>query len=327
MEHNAILGKSFYRDGSWDSVHNHGGLSCFLSCLVRYDQYQLIFSFSRTQILTQEYEGRECDISMVPWISHRSLFSAFLHCIYNPSKEEFLDWIGEAERETWTHIPAIKSHIAEEITLDRCVQRLRKRLTKEAWEKKRTGSYNAKMGERVPSFFTSPSLVNVGGLGVGDQAVVESFDDQYITNIQDKGSRETARMHGPVMRIPSGNVNSGWNGYGLKGNRSSGTNLAGSHPSGLFIDDEEHHQAPAQRTGESPGKVKSEGYVKTTSMARFYYRKGGCVSNPNIHKSLSDHHLQNGNPNYPSPPGSPNEHRKSKSHSDLMSAAADASSE
>ena len=29
-----------------------------------------------TQIFTQEYEGRECDISLVPWMSHRGLVSS-----------------------------------------------------------------------------------------------------------------------------------------------------------------------------------------------------------------------------------------------------------
>ncbi|EEC43916.1 predicted protein, partial [Phaeodactylum tricornutum CCAP 1055/1] len=80
-----------------------------------------------TTFLTQEYEGRSCDISLIPWLGHRGLFSALLHIIYNPREAEFREWIQAAERETWRHIPAIKSHIAEEVTLDRCVQRLRKR--------------------------------------------------------------------------------------------------------------------------------------------------------------------------------------------------------
>ena len=84
-----------------------------------------------------------------------------MHCLYNPDEEEFLDWIAAAERETWKQIPAIKSHIAEELVLDRCVQRLRKRLLVESWEKRRNDSTNNKMTDRVPSFFVSPSLVNV----------------------------------------------------------------------------------------------------------------------------------------------------------------------
>ena len=263
-----------------------------------------------TQILTQEYEGRECDISMVPWLSHRSLFSAFLHCIYNPSQEEFLTWIREAERETWKHMPAIKSHIAEEITLDRCVQRLRKRLTKEARDKKRSNSYSQKMGERVPSFFTSPSLVNLGGLGVADQAVVEGLDNQAFATHNDAATGSTGLGQEPLQRrISSGVFN-------------------GSHPSGLFIDEDDPQrkksskQSSAQATGEythpsSRGSCESahsdeDGYFKTTCMAHFYYRRSG--SQTAIHKSRSDQHIQN--KDAPESPDNP-ERRKSKSQSDL----------
>lgn len=262
-----------------------------------------------TQILTQEYEGRDCDISMVPWLTHRSLVSAFLHCIYNPSKEEFLNWIGEAERETWRHVPAIRSHIAEEVTLDRCVQRLRKRLTREAREQKRTNSYNAKMGDRVPSFFTSPSLVNLGGHSVADQAIVNGFDAQ-----NSEGSTTRVQEQEPIqLRTPSGD-------------------FKGSHASDLFIDeDDPRNQHSAQSTGERthssssqgssgtrPGSRSAEdGYFKTTSMAHFYYRKGSDQST--IHKSHSTSHMKKGG-TLPSSPDCP-ERRKSKSQSDLASAA------
>ncbi|CAB9518021.1 Patatin-like phospholipase domain-containing protein [Seminavis robusta] len=292
-----------------------------------------------TQVLTQEYEGRECDISMVPWISHRSLFSAFLHCIYNPDEDDFLNWVDEAERETWKHIPAIKSHIAEEITLDRCVQRLRRRLAAESLEKKRTNSYGAKMGERVPSFFTSPSLVNLGGLGVGDQTVFSSSQGDMVKdgNAQSSGSLGVgkAAKKEPIhsWTIPSGAVQSGWGGLGLQGNRPSASNLTRSHSSGLFIDDDEHRphirqqQEPAQKTGENAstggGADRAQvadlnttgGYVKTTSMAHFYYRRGGA--NPGMHKSVSDHKMLNqASADHPEV-----ERRKSKSQSDLVSAA------
>jgi len=82
-----------------------------------------------SQLFTQEYEGRKhIDISLIPWASHQSLSSAFRHCICNPSQEEYSEWLKAAERETWRYIPKIKSHLAEEITLDKCVQRLREKL-------------------------------------------------------------------------------------------------------------------------------------------------------------------------------------------------------
>ena len=167
-----------------------------------------------SQFVTQEYEGRDSDITIYPWIGHLSLTQAFLYLLYNPTEEDFRIWTKEAERETWKHIPEIKSHIAEEITLDQCVQRLRKKLVQESWEAKlergrvrermmnpptnnnnnnynyfnkvsssttsfsttlRKGGGNGsggdvsstdptgdKLGKGQPSFFTSPSLVNLG---------------------------------------------------------------------------------------------------------------------------------------------------------------------
>ena len=125
-----------------------------------------------TQFFTQEYEGRPSDISICPWSSHRGLLSALMHIIYNPSEAEFREWTAAAERETWKHIPAIKSHIAEEMTLDRCVQRLRRRLIQESWEKTQGG---VETTGRVPSFFTSPSLTNLGGMNILDQSAVEGL--------------------------------------------------------------------------------------------------------------------------------------------------------
>jgi TAG lipase/steryl ester hydrolase/phospholipase A2/LPA acyltransferase len=106
-----------------------------------------------SQFFTQEYEGRDIDISLVPWSSHRSVFSALLHCIYNPSEEDFLEWIHAAECETWRYIPKIKSHVAVEMTLDRCVQRLRQRLLSEHHSQKSRARADTtlKMSARVPS--------------------------------------------------------------------------------------------------------------------------------------------------------------------------------
>ena len=45
-----------------------------------------------TQFFTQEYEGRETDISLIPWASHRSLWSALFSLIKNPTPDEFKEW-------------------------------------------------------------------------------------------------------------------------------------------------------------------------------------------------------------------------------------------
>lgn len=259
-----------------------------------------------SQFFTQEYEGRSSDISLIPWLGHRGLFSAMLHIIYNPSEAEFREWIQAAQRETWKYIPAIKSHIAEEITLDRCVQRLRKRVVQESWEEKQRASSGDVVPGRVPSFFTSSSLVNLSGLGVSDQPT----PDTTLHELR-KQTRSTTPPP-PTEMVPQVTHSSGWGGMGLRGNRtSSGSNLqrSPSDASGLFIDDEEHstrQQDPGEKsqvehrlntnsqlrdTSEAATLPNHEGYVKTTSMARFYYRKkGGSTDHfdSDFHQTSSD---------------------------------------
>lgn len=306
------------------------------------------------QFFTQEYEGRDCDISLIPWINHRSALSALLHCIYNPKEDEFREWIEAAERETWKYIPAIKSHIAEEVTLDRCVQRLRKRLVQESWDKRRnlaqSSSAGRKMGERVPSFFTSPSLVNLGGLGVGDRASIEGLDKN--SNEEAKDGSNTAASVLPAAETPIVDVHSGWGGMGLRGNRSSNSlERSASNASGLFIDGEDHPPASPEEHKQSAGEqtvptatvqnrspsatklidgLDNGKYYKTTSMANFYYRRSGGGSHGNLLRTRSQGQVDDSKPtneqksdsnDASSTPGSMQGHnrRLSKSHTDLMS--------
>ena len=252
-----------------------------------------------SQFFTQEYEGRDIDISLIPWASHRSLFSAGLHCLYNPSTDDFFEWGYAAERETWRYIPKIKSHVAEEMTLDRCVQRLRKQLLKESLEKDDLGQATAlretteRMTERVPSFYTSRSLVNMGGLGIIDRHLTD--DDFVDSRVEDKkylfSHQEKLQTHSQGLDVSE--VPPGWNGMGLKGNFSSGSlNRSTSGGSGLFLMDGDSDDdstgnndttpnTSVQWAGEYPAtsqkKVGSSGnlggYLKTSNMADFYYRK------------------------------------------------------
>lgn len=247
------------------------------------------------QFFTQEYEGRDCDVSFVPWMGHRGFVSAMLHCIYNPSEDEFREWIEAAQRQTWKYIPAIKSHIAEEMTLDRCVQRLRKRLVKESRHKQRVrqDSTSKKMGERVPSFFTSPSLVNLGGLGIGDQTNISDQEDIIR-------EEPNLRSASPVLSGP--HVNPGWGGKGLHGCHSAASlTRTMSGGSGLFIDEDadeanDGDQAPGELSSlehkpmaGTAEQAQDPDYCKTTSMANFYYRKSG--SHDNLRSKSHDHLL------------------------------------
>lgn len=247
-----------------------------------------------SQFFTQEYDGRETDISLIPWKSHRSLMSCFLHLIYNPSDDEFMEWMRAAERETWRFIPKIKSHVAEEMTLDRCVQRLRKRLVLESQEAARTSSQTfeatnekEKMSSRVPSFFTSPSLVNLGGLSMGDPYNIQNVS--VSTELSNEEREFCARSVSPHIELKPG-----WGGMGLRGNHSyASLTRPTSVSSGLFLEEEsdDEERSSDQVAGEvtrlkrksSLDEAEKNGpYVKTTSMANFYYRKIGSKSQENL---------------------------------------------
>lgn len=86
--------------------------------------------------------------------------------------------VGEAN--TWPSISRIRAHCLIEMTLDKCVQRLRKRITEES-ERQRVLSARAIMNQaaaagvsttfnmdRTPSFYTSRSILNLSGLSVSD---------------------------------------------------------------------------------------------------------------------------------------------------------------
>jgi len=238
-----------------------------------------------SSFFTQEYEGRPTDISLIPWISHRGFFSALAHCIYNPDQAEFLKWAKAGERETWKYIPAIKSHIAEEITLDRCVQRLRKRLVVESWEKRQS------LGDRLPSFFTSPSM---SGLGVADVPILPvedsaqtAYDEEHKHAAFDEEMKHAKHNDDGETPMHHGELQKGWGGRGLRGNHSSGSlNRCNSGASGLFLMDDEtegRDQVAGENTrprsssnlnsSSSSWKELENRYVKTSSMAHFYYRK------------------------------------------------------
>lgn len=233
-----------------------------------------------TQVFAQEYEGRDIDISLVPWRGHRSLLSAFLHCIYNPTKDDFEEWIDAAERETWRYIPKIKSHVATEMTLDRCVQRLRRRLVVESRQNKRNAEImSKKMGEKIPSFFNSPSLVNFGGLNIIDRCSIERIEDE-----EKKVSSNDIASKVSNSPVQNSEIRHGWNGMGLHGNQSSGSLVrSNSGGSGLFFFDEESEDDNDQVGENNPNmssfsslpteSKESSQYLKTTNMANFYYRK------------------------------------------------------
>jgi TAG lipase/steryl ester hydrolase/phospholipase A2/LPA acyltransferase len=85
-----------------------------------------------TQMLTQDYEGRDVDVTINPWSQHISAFTALRSAIHNPSRNQYMGVIAAAEKATWPAIPRIRAHCLVEMTLDQCVNRLRRRITEES---------------------------------------------------------------------------------------------------------------------------------------------------------------------------------------------------
>jgi len=112
-------------------------------------------------LLTQDYEGRDEDITIMPWKGHRTALSSFAYLIKNPTVEEYNEILLVGERNTWPNIPRIRAHCKVERTLDDCVNTLRKRIHEQ------DNIQGASM-DRTPSFYTSRSIVNLSGLSVAD---------------------------------------------------------------------------------------------------------------------------------------------------------------
>jgi hypothetical protein len=155
--------------------------------------------------LTQERFGRrDIDISIIPWQNHRSILSSFRNLIKNPSPDEFHSWIKAAERETWRFIPRIKSHCAEERTLDLCVQRLRKRIVAESCNNKKSISHhNDGVGFIHSASF--PNLVCLGGLGVLDKRLERTSLDRTVASSLLPRQNVEKNRRGSVLSVPGNN--------------------------------------------------------------------------------------------------------------------------
>lgn len=71
------------------------------------------------RVVTQDYEGRDHDVTIMPWGSHLGLWRAGLSVIKNPTVEEYIEVIRASEAYTYPNIPRIRAHCEVEMTLDR----------------------------------------------------------------------------------------------------------------------------------------------------------------------------------------------------------------
>mmetsp|Transcript_57871 Transcript_57871/g.78887 ORF Transcript_57871/g.78887 Transcript_57871/m.78887 type:complete len:262 (-) Transcript_57871:335-1120(-) len=85
-------------------------------------------------VALQEYEGRSGhDISIWPWAGDLNLISCIPRAMLNPrSTPEFLHIRRVSSVNTWPRLAQIRAHCDVEVTLERCVQRLRQRLANES---------------------------------------------------------------------------------------------------------------------------------------------------------------------------------------------------
>jgi hypothetical protein len=268
-----------------------------------------------SQTLTQEYEGRDVDINITPWRGHISTLKAFASVIKNPTDDEYADIVQAAASNTFSSIARVKAHCSVESTLDKCVQRLRKRISDNYAIQAVATKTGVSMGgdkitiDRTPSFYTSRSIINLSGLSVNDPTPepyefspdminqLRSSSNEHISAGLDEGEDAFLTLNVPAGDIPlSSTPKCGVGQYGRQGSRMASPNKDSpssatpseanlrrqqSMPStnGALQEHTASSNLPANKSADSMRTSSNEslnnttGIHKTTSMARFYYKK------------------------------------------------------
>ena len=78
------------------------------------------------------------DVTIMPWTNHLSVLSAWMSIIKNPTREEFDACVHAALGVTMPFLSRIRAHCSVEMTLDRCVQRLRRRIAQGGWDRRQS---------------------------------------------------------------------------------------------------------------------------------------------------------------------------------------------
>uniref|UniRef100_A0A7S2XZ06 Uncharacterized protein n=1 Tax=Fibrocapsa japonica TaxID=94617 RepID=A0A7S2XZ06_9STRA len=233
-----------------------------------------------SQIITQEYQGRDCDITISPWSGYETVLSAFMKMLANPSKQEYTEMVHRGERNTFPTVARVRSHCAVEMELETCVQKLRKKLTLERDE---VVSQSGPARDRVPSFYTSSSCVDLSGLTVTDQTATHF-------------SRTTEGRQLSLTQLDQEGESSDENEIAIASSNEPNLPRRRSLPSVPASPYDADHDAEAARTfreksAESEASLPSlpnsspdamiplhtavagSGVYKSTSMSNFYYRQ------------------------------------------------------
>lgn len=131
------------------------------------------------QLLTQEYEGRHCDVTIMPWEGTETLVSSFAKMLNNIGRREFSQMVTVSERNTWPKIEMIRCHCAVEMELEHSVTEMRRIVQSESYLIPAVEPSTLRAHGRVPSFYTSRSIVNLAGMGL-DVTDPNMRDMQYI---------------------------------------------------------------------------------------------------------------------------------------------------
>lgn len=223
------------------------------------------------QTLTQDYEGREIDVTIMPWVGHIGVIQAFWNVLKNPTDAEYSSVVAYAEANTWPFISRIKAHCMVEMTLDKCVQRLRKRFSSEP--EKGSG-----MKDRTPSFYTSRSIVNLSGLSVADPVPLKTRLVKKPSNMsqssnsgdnlgQFDGSKNS--LSGLLEKIDEDAIKQNLSSKSSDDNNYILQSISGEGTSPRLADE-------LLATFDDVIKVPTH---KTTTMANFYYKKSKSTEN------------------------------------------------
>lgn len=77
-----------------------------------------------------------------------------------------------SEAAAWPYVARIRANCGVELTLDRCVQTMRRKIQ----EENSNPEFTRQKIDRTPSFYTSRSLINLSGLSVSDPLPNGHFD-------------------------------------------------------------------------------------------------------------------------------------------------------
>jgi hypothetical protein len=116
-----------------------------------------------------------------------------------------LDVLKAGEKNSWPSIPRIRAHCLVEMTLEKCVQKLRKRISDGESFPPKHNKHNhgfpalKTIGEldRTPSFYTSRSILNFSGLSVSDPLPTNL---QGIHHEMNKRNDSHSSIHGSMTK-------------------------------------------------------------------------------------------------------------------------------